>query len=305
MKRLALPCLLFIATLTGRVCPAAAHGPEMLLGSTARGGGALALIYDFTDTVAVTPDVTLGSMTLYSSLFPGIEWLQADQAPLYALPVGTPFSLQIVSIDPGAEVKIGSTTLTMAGQSAFVANTTNVPGDHFHPQWELLLPTGVMGDYSVSFRLTTTSPPYASSATYTLLISNLPDPTDTPTPTETAIATATPTVAVATTQTSTPTQGACPPVALAGCRTASKSNLLIHSNGGSAALRWRGTWEALAARDDFGNPQISAHYSLCLYTGTGKALFDAGARAYPPTERSGGPQKRDGGTRIRAVRPRA
>jgi len=281
MKRVALLCLVSIGILTARARPAAAHGAEMFLGSTASGGGALALSYEFTDTVFVTPDVSLGGMTLYSSLFPGIEWLQSDQAPLYALPPGTPFSLQIMSLDPGAEVKVGSTTLTTAGQSAFVANTTNVPGDHFHPQWELLLPTGVTGNYSVSFRLTTTSPSYTSSATYTLVISNLAAPTDTPTPTQTAIATATPTTAATTTPTSTPAQGACPPVALPGCRTASKSTLVIRDGGGSAVLRWRGTWGTVAARDDFGNPQLSATYLLCVYAGTEKALIDAGGAPVP------------------------
>ncbi len=162
--------------------PAVAHGPEMMLGSTVDQGGALALSYDFTDIVAVSPDVTLGGTTLYDTLFPGIEWLQTAAPPLYVLQVGTPFSLQIVSIDAGAAVMVGDKTLNAAGQSAFVANTTNIPGDHFHPQWELLLPAGMMGEYSVSFKLTTTSPLYASSDTYTLLVTNLPQPTNSPTP---------------------------------------------------------------------------------------------------------------------------
>jgi len=169
-----------------------AHGAEMMLGSTASQSGALALSYEFADKVVVTPDVSLGGTTLSSSLFPGIEWLQADQAPLYALQVGTPFSLQIVSIDPGAEVMVGATTLKAAGQSAFVATTTTVPGDHFHPQWELLLPDGVEGDYAVSFKLTTTSPLYTASAVYALVITNLPQPTDTPTATPKDVSTVTP-----------------------------------------------------------------------------------------------------------------
>ena len=196
MKRLSV-CLVILGTLTVQSHEAAAHGAEMFLGSTASGGGALALSYDFTDVVAASPDVTLGGTTLYDSLFPGIEWLQAAQDPLFALQVGTPFTLQIVAIDPGAAIMISNKTLNAAGQSAFVANTTNVPGDHFHPQWELLLPNGVMGNYSVSFKLTTTSSLYTASATYTLVISNLPQPTDTPTtgpsntPTSSVTATAT------------------------------------------------------------------------------------------------------------------
>jgi len=168
----------------------------MMLGSTASQSGALGLSYDFTAKVVVTPDISLGGMTLYSNILPGIEWLQEDQAspPLYALKVGTPFSLEIVALDPGASMMVGDTTLDTPGESAFVANTTNVAGDHFHPQWQLLLADGVTGDYALSFRITTTAKAYTASATYTLVITNIADATATPTDTlaPTASPTATP-----------------------------------------------------------------------------------------------------------------
>jgi len=206
MKRLAM-MFIFATALVTTAAPAYAHGPEMMLGSTAAGSGALGLAYDFTDPIVVTPELTLGSMTLYSSIFPGIEWLQEDDPAdmLHVLTVGTPFSMQIVAIDPGASVMVGGTTLSAAGQSAFVATTTNVTGDHFHPQWQVLLPEGVMGSYSVSFRLTTTSHSYVQSSVYSLMITNLVSPTQTPTaavtptapptpsPTDTAVPEPTPT----------------------------------------------------------------------------------------------------------------
>ena len=164
MRRLAMACA--VGAILLRASLASAHGPEMMLGSTASGSGALALAYDFTDEVVTTPSVSLGGMTLYTSIFPGIEWLQADDPAdsLYALPVGTPFSLQLVSIDAGASVVINNkTTLSAPGQSALVATTTNIAGDHDHPQWQLLLPDGVQGNYSVSFQLTTTAKHFTSS----------------------------------------------------------------------------------------------------------------------------------------------
>jgi len=176
--------------------PAAfAHGAQMLLGSTAQNSGALVLSYDFTDKIVASPSVSLGGMTLYTSIFPGFEWLQVDQVspPPYPLKVGTPFSMQIVSIDGGASVMLGSVTLKTKGQSGFVATTTNVPGDHFHPQWQLLLPDRVSGDYTVSFKVTTTVRTYTASEVYTLVITNVPDATETPPATPSATASVTPT----------------------------------------------------------------------------------------------------------------
>jgi hypothetical protein len=182
-----------VAGLVAHARTACAHGTEMLLGSSATGGGALAVAYEFADPVVVTPSVSIGGTTLYTSLFPGFEWLQADDAAdaLYVLKVGTPFSMQIVRIDPGAAVMIGGTTLNAAGRSAFVAQTTNVAGDHFHPQWELVLPAGVTGQYQVTFRLTTTDRTYTGSQEYTLMLSNVP-PAATATPTIGVVASSTP-----------------------------------------------------------------------------------------------------------------
>ena len=203
MRRVAWTCALSAVVLL-RAHAAFAHGAEMMLGSTAKASGALALSYEFTDPVVVSPSISLGGMTLYTSEFPGIEWLQQDDPPFFALKVGTPFSMQIVSIDPGASVMVGGTTLNAAGKSAFVATTTNVPGDHFHPLWQLLLPDGVTGTYAVSFKLTTTSKTYTASQVYSLIITNIPEPpTETPTETPTATATETPTLSPV--QTSTPT----------------------------------------------------------------------------------------------------
>ena len=183
-----------------------AHGPEMLLGSTAANGGALGLSYDFSTLNSVTPTVSIGGLTLSTSVFPGFEWLQED-APdldLFALKSGTPFSMQVVSIDAGLSIKFGSVTLKAAGDSTVVGTTTRIPGDHVHPEWQLLLPDAVTGTYRVSFRVTTSARGFSQSPVYTLAFSNAPEPTAT----VTAGATATPSATLTTAPSPSPTETA-------------------------------------------------------------------------------------------------
>ena len=221
-----------IALILLSAASARAHGAEMFLGSTAANAGALGLSYDFTALNVVTSTVSLGGLTLYTSVFPGFEWLQ-DDAPdlgLFALKNGTPFSMQIVSITAGASIKFGSVTLKAPGDSTVVGTTTRVPGDHVHPEWQLLLPDGVTGEYTVSFKVTTTARAYSESPVYTLVLTNImeessptetPTPTATTTPTPTATPTLTATVIPLPTDTVTPTATetevpTATPVALAG-----------------------------------------------------------------------------------------
>ena len=232
MKRIVWICAVSAFVLL-RVPPASGHGAEMLVGSTASGSGALGLAYEFSDKVVVTESVSLGGMTLYSSIFPGFEWLQDDDSAdsLYRLAVGTPFSVKITAIDPDAALKIGGTTLNAKDQTAFVATTTNVAGDHVHPEWELILPAGEIAERTVSFEVTTTSHSYTTSQEYTLVLTNASDSTETPTatitptPTSTAtpvliptssataspqLLTPTPTAAIATATAPPPPQSATP-----------------------------------------------------------------------------------------------
>lgn len=185
-----------------------AHGLEMFVGSSAPSSGALKLGYTFSDEIPLPLLISVGGTSLYSDIFPGYEWIQADQPAdgLYALKVGTRLTMQIVAIDSGASVKLGSAVLNAAGQSAFIAATTSVPGDHFHPQWQLTLPNGVVGDYSLSFKVTTTTAPYTESPVYTLTFTNsAPTPTSTLTPTRTLTPTTTPTPSASETPTPTVT----------------------------------------------------------------------------------------------------
>jgi hypothetical protein len=180
----------------------------MLLGSTAANGGALGLSYDFATLNPVTSTVSIGGLTLSTSVFPGFEWLQED-APdldLFALKSGTPFSMQVVSIDAGLSIKFGSVTLKAAGDSTVVGTTTRIPGDHVHPEWQLLLPDGVTGTYRVSFRVTTSARGFSQSPVYALEFSNAQEAT----PTLTASAPATPSATLTSTPPPSPTQTATP-----------------------------------------------------------------------------------------------
>ncbi len=190
---------------------ARAHGPEMLLGSTEPGAGQLALDFAFDETIVLSRNLSVGGLTLYANLNPGFEWLQNDEpGGLFALRIGTPFRLHIVAIDydlrarQGLSAMFDGTTLTEAGQAAFVATTTATTDDHYHPQWQLLLPDGETGVFSVSFRLTSVSPAYTDSPTYTLRFTN--GTVFAATPTTTAATTSTPTPSPRATATATSTQ---------------------------------------------------------------------------------------------------
>jgi hypothetical protein len=77
-----------------------------------------------------------------------------------------------------------------------------MPSLHVHPEWQLLLPDGVFGDYSVSFRLTTVSGAYGASSAYTATVTNML-PASTTSTTSTTLPTLLPTTS--TTVTTTPT----------------------------------------------------------------------------------------------------
>jgi len=209
--------------------PVFAHGVEMAVGSTVLGSGALAVDFDFVAdgrTVA-TPSVSVGGMTLYTTIFPSFGWVSPDlpSASLFQLPDGTPVSLQMVAVAAGASVQINGVTLSAPGQATLIGNSSSVPGAHVHPSWQLLLPDGASGDFPVTFKLTTTRPPYTESTAYTIIITNVDSVSDTPTlipsatvtptvttsptPSQVLIPTAThtPTVAPSSTATSTPTPG--------------------------------------------------------------------------------------------------
>ncbi len=194
-----------------RAGEASAHGDVMLVGSTQTNAGALVADYDYSIVSHATPSVSLGGTTIYTTIYPSFEWPSVDDGTLHLLKTGTPILIQIVTIDPGLAVRLGSTRLDAAGKSGKIGDVT--AGDHVHPEWQISLPDGVIATFHVTFRLTTTTRPYTQSAVYELVFDNAPvsasptptatiDPT--PEPNATATPTATPTLAATPTPTPSP-----------------------------------------------------------------------------------------------------
>lgn len=159
---------------------ARAHGPsEIFIGSTADGGGALEADYDF-DTVAPLTFVTeiLGT-SIYTSDEPSLDALADDDGANghYVLDDGTQVSIEVTGLEPGkTAMKVNGNVLDAVGESAVIAtfSAADPAAFHRHPEWQLVLalPAGVYGSGTISFKLTTTSPSYTASESYTLTLSN-------------------------------------------------------------------------------------------------------------------------------------
>jgi len=160
---------------------ALAHGTTvMFISSTADGGGALKLDYDFGAVARLSYNTTILGVSLYSGTVPAFEPVATDAAAesSYVLDTSTQVRVEITGIDEGkVSMKLGAApTLTTVGQSAVIGT---MPFGHTHPQLQLqlALPEGEFGEGRISFRLTATGPTgYAPSAIYTLKLSNGPLP---------------------------------------------------------------------------------------------------------------------------------
>lgn len=200
-RRIGRPLLLLAALValaaTGPQRAAACVGDECLqIWSTAAGGGALAVEFDFARKVqAFRAFCTAGeTQCLYTALDPGFIATPEPKpgSGFHAVAAGTAVAVEIVAIAPGLAVLIDGVRLNAAGARASLGT---FPDIHVHPSWQLLLPGGTFGDYPVSFRIVTDAPAYADSETYTVTVTNRDEPTPTPgaaSPTPTATATATP-----------------------------------------------------------------------------------------------------------------
>ena len=189
--RFAMVAIALVGVLAVRPVHACVGVDCMLTWSTEDGGGALTLEFDFAHKQVHTFKTFCSAGTcLYSVINPG--FMNTTDAPPdgnYALADGTTISVEVVTIDPAATLKINSALLKQPGDSASIGTT---PELHTHPSWQLNLPEGEQGDYSLSFKLTTDSPRYAESQVFSIVLSNLPTPTpDSPTPTATPTSTQT------------------------------------------------------------------------------------------------------------------
>jgi hypothetical protein len=158
--------------------------------STADGGGALTLVYDFESKVQAFEVFCTENRVqcLYSTIDPGFRAETTAIEPYYPLRDGTAVRIEIVSADAPLTLSVNGQRLHAPGSSANIGVTPSV---HTHPAWQLLVPGDEIGDFRISYRLTTDSPLYTASEVFTSVVTNIappPSPTSTPQVTPTPIA---------------------------------------------------------------------------------------------------------------------
>ena len=144
------------------------HG-HVEIGSSAVGGGTLALEIPFDGTIEVFESAEIGNVTLWSGTNPGIATVEPEDEKEghYALPDGVPLSLEITALDAGVRFKWGETTIEEPGESVLLGTSPF----HSSGEWQVVLPQGLQeGEYDLSFRITTTTPPFAASEVSTVTL---------------------------------------------------------------------------------------------------------------------------------------
>ncbi len=147
---------------------------DMLVGATARSGGALAIHYDFARPVLVTPSVSDSGVTRYTTTQPGFTAVdpQSQTGPgLEPIRDGVPIRVEATAVEADASFKVGTITLDAPGKSAPLGTAPNL---HVHGEWRLVLPDGVLAARRISLRLTTTAAGYRPSSEYTFVLTNDP-----------------------------------------------------------------------------------------------------------------------------------
>jgi hypothetical protein len=171
--------------------------PFMYVGTSTHGGGTLLVEHDFSAPVTVTESARVGGFVLYTAIDPSFEPPDAESDTLFFVDDGTTVNVEITGLDPQVAMKLGGVELDHVGASVFLGSA---PTLHQHPEWQLTLPEGTTDCQAIGFRLTTDSPQYQASASYTAYVTNdvttcpLPAATATPLPTATPLS-ATPTAA--------------------------------------------------------------------------------------------------------------
>lgn len=207
--------------------PVQAHGAVMRLGSSHERAGQLIVVpdFDFGQSVTLTASIVVGGFVFYTDLIPSFAWViepePAANPVVYPLRARTQVSFELVSITEGAAVRINGVRLASPGRTAPIGEVSFDPEAHVHPEWQFTLPEGKVGDFEISFRLTTTARDYTASAVYRLTLTNrappptasfteTASPTLTASPTQPPTSTAEPTVRVTESPSSTPTSSPLP-----------------------------------------------------------------------------------------------
>jgi hypothetical protein len=148
------------------------HGHEdMLIASTAAGGGQLTIEYDFTQAVETSESATIGGTVLFSATDPGFAVLEEDEPDegLFVIPEeGVSITVEVTAVDEGASMKLGDAILDAVGESAVLGASHEEL--HVHPEWGLALPEGVVEDRTIAFKLTTDAPEFEESESFTVTL---------------------------------------------------------------------------------------------------------------------------------------
>jgi len=175
----------FVASLLANTAYAH-HVTDFLLTSSAPGGGHLECLYAYDITTApMFFSNSGGGVSVYTGTDPGFDASDGDDprfgdfggdlAPVL-LP-GTQLWVEITAIEEGRTAALlNGKLLAKVGDSVYLGTQGAAPPDglHHHPAWQLMLmlPEGEYGEGTISFRVTTNSPAYEPSPSYTLRLSN-------------------------------------------------------------------------------------------------------------------------------------
>lgn len=180
VTRALLGAMAVLALAAKSATPAWAHGlSAFVVASTAAGGGALAVDFDFRRVVPVSFVIEIGGSSLSTAGDIPFASLPGDDPGrgLYRLADGTAVTVEITALDPGAAMKLRGTVLDDVGDAILLGEQGAAAADDLddeHPELQLVVPhpAGVYGAATIGFRLTTNAPGYAPSPTYVLRLSN-------------------------------------------------------------------------------------------------------------------------------------
>lgn len=141
----------------------------MYVGATAVGGGALALDHSFADPIELAENARVGGFVRYTAIDPAFEPPVHARDDFFFLADGVTVTVEVTVLDPGVAMKLAGVELDQVGASVVLGTS---PTLHQHPEWQLTLPEGASDCRTIGFRLTTDSPTYAASESYTAYLTN-------------------------------------------------------------------------------------------------------------------------------------
>lgn len=164
-----LGCLHSFASLAGAQVD---HG-ELFLFSSESDRGQLLVSFPFAGKVGVEESACVNGSCLYVATTPGIVTDdEGQEVPNGAglLGPGTPVSVTIASLDPGASLKIGSVLLDDVGD--FVR--LGLSPFHAHVSFQVIAPEDQVGTWRMGLRFSSSAPSYTDSVVHVVELTNEP-----------------------------------------------------------------------------------------------------------------------------------